>query len=55
MTVSVERASDLLSERRMKEAAEGGAPAKKTAKRTVKKAPAKKAAKKTTKKAVAKA
>ena len=54
MTVSVERASDLLSERRMKEAAEGGAPAKKTAKRTVKKA-AKKAAKKTAKKAVAKA
>ena len=46
MTVSVERASDLLSERRMKEAAEGGAPKKKTAKR---------AAKKTTKKAVKKA
>lgn len=54
MTVSVERASDLLSERRAKEAAEGK-PAKKTArkapaKKTAKKAPAKKAAKKPAKK-----
>ncbi len=42
MTVSIERASDLLSERRAKEAAEGGKPAK----RTARKAPARKAAKK---------
>ena len=46
MTVSVERASDLLSERRSKEALEGK-PAKKTAKRAVKKA-VKKAPAKTT-------
>ena len=59
MTVSVERASDLLSERRSKEALEGK-PAKKTAKRTVKKvvkkAPAKTTARvvKATKKTAAK-
>ena len=47
-TVTVERASDLLSERRVKESLEGGAP-KKTTKRVVKKAAAKRvAAKKTT-------
>lgn len=52
------RANELLSERRAKEAADDGAPAKKTAakkstakKRAAKKAPAKKAAKKSTKKA----
>ena len=53
MTVSVERASDLLSERRAKEAAEGPKPkkaAKKApAKKAAKKAPAKKAAKKAAK------
>jgi DNA topoisomerase-1 len=59
MTVSVERASDLLSERRSKEAIEGK-PAKKVAKRavkkTVKKAPAKTTARvvKATKKTAAK-
>ena len=42
-TLSVERASDLLSERRAKEALEGPSP-KKAAKRAVKKAPAKRAA-----------
>jgi DNA topoisomerase-1 len=54
-TISVERASDLLSERRLKESLEGGAP-KKTTRRVVKKATAKKtAAKKTAaKKTVAK-
>jgi DNA topoisomerase-1 len=44
-TISVERASDLLSERRSKEALEGLAP-KKTTKRVVKKAAAKRPAKK---------
>ena len=44
-TISVERASDLLSERRAKEALEGTAP-KKTTARTVKKAAARKTAKK---------
>jgi DNA topoisomerase-1 len=59
MTVSVERASDLLSERRSKEAIEGK-PAKTVAKRavkkTVKKAPAKTTARvvKATKKTAAK-
>ena len=47
MTVSVERASDLLSERRSKEAIEGK-PAKKVAKRAVKKAVKKAPAKTTT-------
>jgi DNA topoisomerase-1 len=42
-TISVERASDLLSERRLKESLEGGAP-KKTTRRVVKKATAKKTA-----------
>jgi DNA topoisomerase I len=46
-TISVERASDLLSERRSKEALEGIAP-KKTTKRVVKKAAAKKTAAKKT-------
>ena len=50
-TVSVERASDLLSERRVKESLEGGAP-KKTTRRVVKKSAAKKTA---AKKAPAKA
>lgn len=56
------RANELLSERRAKEAADGGAPAKKTAakkttpkKTAAKKAPAKKTAKKTAKKAAKKA
>ena len=54
MSISVERASDLLSERRAKEALEGGAP-KQTTKRVVKKAAKKAPAKKTTaKKAAAK-
>jgi DNA topoisomerase-1 len=55
-TVTVERASDLLSERRVKESLEGGAP-KKTTKRVVKKAAAKRVAAKrtaTTRKAAAK-
>ncbi len=43
MTVSVERASDLLSERRVKDALDGGAP-KQTTKRVVKKAAAKRVA-----------
>ncbi|MSZ42166.1 MAG: DNA topoisomerase I, partial [Actinobacteria bacterium] len=44
MTVSIDRASDLLSERRAKEALEGPSkPAKKVAKKAAKKAPAKKA------------
>ena len=55
-TISVERASDLLSERRAKDALEGTAPKKTTArtvkksaaKKTAKKAPAKKTAAKTT-------
>jgi DNA topoisomerase-1 len=46
-TISVERASDLLSERRSKEALEGQAP-KKTTKRVVKKSAAKKSAAKRT-------
>jgi DNA topoisomerase-1 len=46
-TISVERASDLLSERRSKEALEGPAP-KKTTKRVVKKTTAKKTAAKKT-------
>ncbi len=50
-TISVERASDLLSERRVKESLEGGAP-KKTTKRVVKKSAAKKSA--TAKKTAAK-
>lgn len=55
MTVSIERASDLLSERRSKEALEGK-PAKKAAPRkAAKKAPAKKTAKKTTRKSTKKA
>ena len=47
MTVSVERASDLLSERRVKDALDGGAP-KQTTKRVVKKAAAKRVAAKKT-------
>jgi DNA topoisomerase-1 len=39
-TISVERASDLLSERRAKDASEGKSPAKKTARKAVKRAPA---------------
>ena len=46
-TISVERASDLLSERRLKESLEGGAP-KKTTRRVVKKSAAKKATAKKT-------
>ncbi|MDQ5975380.1 MAG: topoisomerase, partial [Actinomycetota bacterium] len=54
MSISVERASDLLSERRAKEALEGGAP-KQSTKRVVKKAAKKTTAKKATaKKAAAK-
>ena len=49
MTVGVERASDLLSERRAKEAAEGGAPAKRSARSSAKKT-TKKATKKSAKK-----
>jgi DNA topoisomerase-1 len=45
MTVTAERASDLLSERRAKEALEGK-PAKRTVKKAARKAPAKKAANK---------
>ena len=53
-TISVERASDLLSERRLKESLEGGAP-KKTTRRVVKRGATKKtAAKKTTAKKTAK-
>lgn len=55
MTVSVERASDLLSERRAKEAAEGTPARKAPARRVAKKAPAKKATRKApAKKAAAK-
>jgi DNA topoisomerase-1 len=46
-TISVERASDLLSERRLKESLEGGAP-KKTTRRVVKRGAAKKTAAKKT-------
>ncbi len=56
MSVSVERASDLLAERRVKDALDGGAP-KQTTKRVVKKAAAKRVAAKktaTAKKAAAK-
>ena len=48
-TITDARANELLSERRAKEAADGGSPAKKTTKKTTKKS-AKKTAKKTTKK-----
>ena len=53
-TITDARANELLSERRAKEAADGGSPAKKTTKKTTKKS-AKKTAKKTTKKSTRKA
>lgn len=53
-TITDARANELLSERRAKEAADGGSPAKKTTKKSAKKS-AKKTAKKTTKKSTRKA